>query len=116
MKKKKHINIQIKEGRCINNLAKSNPGKFWKNIRRTYKKSSSFPDSLTVDDLFNHFESVFGEQSLNQGNIEPDINQSYSLELNANFTESELRSEILSQNKNKMPRIDSIPCEILKAS
>ena len=95
---------------------KSNPRKFWKNIRRTYKKPSSTPDSLTVGDLYNHFENVFGEQSMNPDNTEPEINQNYSEELDANFTESELRSAIFSQNNNKMPGIDSIPSEIFKAS
>lgn len=116
VKRKAYQAYKIKEGRRINNLAKSNPRKFWKNINRTYKKSSPTPDSLTVDELYNHFENVFGEQSLNPDNIEPDINQSYSEDLDANFTESELRSAIFSQNNNKMPGIDNIPSEILKAS
>ena len=53
---------------------------------------------------------------MNPDNTEPEINQNYSEELDANLTESELRSAIFSQNSNKMPRIDSIPSEIFKAS
>ena len=76
VKKKAYQTYKIKEGRRINNLAKTDPRKFWKNIKKSYEKSTSTSDSLTVDDLCNHFENVFGEQSLSSENIEPDINQS----------------------------------------
>ena len=90
VKKKAYQTYKIKEGRRINNLAKTDPCKFWKNIKKSYEKSTSTSDSLTVDDLCDHFENIFGEQSPSGENIEPNINQNYNEELDANFTESEL--------------------------
>ena len=43
----------------MNNLAKTDPRKFWKNIKKSYKKSTSTSESLTVDDLYNYFWEQF---------------------------------------------------------
>ena len=88
---------KIKEGRRINDLAKTQPRKFWQNIK---KKT---------------FKSTIGEPQINKHNIDENENISND-ELDMEFTESELHSALFSQNNNKSPRIDSITSEILKAS
>lgn len=116
VKKKAKQNHKIKEGRRINDLAKTEPRKFWKNVKKSYKKTTAEADSSNVEDMHDHFENMFGEQSHNDDNIEPELNQNYCKELDMEFTEAELRSAVFSQNNNNLPGIDNIPTEIFKAS
>ena len=66
--------FRIQEGRRLNNLAKSEPRRFWINIKKSYKKSNVEADKLNVQDLHDHFHSLFGEQYNEHTNAEPDLN------------------------------------------
>ena len=73
--------------------------------------------NLNIQDLYDHFKNMFGEQYTGQNNTESDLNQNIACEeLDAEFTYSELHSVIFMQKNNKSPGIDNIPCEIIKAS
>ena len=66
--------------------------KFWKNIKSVFKKSSENPTSLTVEDLHDHFKSMFGEVPEEHVFNENTLNQmEFNEDLDVNFTESELR-------------------------
>lgn len=117
VKRKAKAKFKIKEGQRINNLAKKQPRKFWKNIKSTFKKSSENSTSLTVEDLHDHFKSVFGEEPAENDFNENIFNQTeFNEDLDVSFTESELRKVIFSLNNNKSPGIDSLTSEILKAA
>ena len=85
-----------------------------------YKKKHESADSLSVDDLYNHFSTMLGEtdventQNQNSQNDFPPIN--IVDEFGADFTEPEIREAIFSQKDKKSPGIDNLPSEILKAS
>ena len=82
-----------REGQRINKLAKSDPKHFWKNIKSMYKKKHESTDSLSVDDLFNHFSAMFGEtdaENTQNQNSENDFPPNIVDEFNADFTESEI--------------------------
>ena len=116
-KNKAQQRFRISEGQWINNLAKSEPRRFWKNIKKSYKKTNAEADKLDVKDLHDHFQSIFGEQYADHTNVEPDLNQNvYNEELDSEFTDSELRMAVFTQKNNKSPGIDNIPCEIIKAA
>ena len=129
VKKKAKQQFKLKEGQRISKLAKRDSRKFWKNIRQTFKKKRDEADSLSIDDLYAHFKSVFDESqgNTNQNNIPNDkqndsnntehMNQNiFDEELDFDSTESELRRAVFAQKDNTSPGIDSISSEILKAS
>ncbi len=51
---------RFEEGNIINSLAKKEPKKFWKNIRKWYKSGEKEPENLNIEDLLKHFKSLFG--------------------------------------------------------
>ena len=108
IKRNAKTKFRTKEGQRINNLAKKQPRKLWKNIKSVFKKSSENPTSLTVEDLHDHFKSIFGEVPEEHVFNENTLNQmEFNEDPNVNFTESELRKVIFSLNNNKSPGIDS---------
>ena len=125
VKKKAKQKFKIQEGQRIIKLAKRNTRKFWKSLRKTFKKKQDEADSLTLHDLHEHFKSVFGESgendddNLNPNTYNPNEHMTENHvdgELNADFSKSELRKAVFKQKDNKSPQIDSISSEILKAS
>ena len=86
-------------------------------MKKPYKKENVEAKELNIQDLHDHFKTMFGEQYTGQDNTEPDLNQNITCEeLDTEFTYSELHSAIFMQKNNKSPGIDNIPCEIIKAS
>ena len=125
IKRKAKQKYKIKEGRRINSMAKSQPKKFWQNIKSTFKKKQERAETLTSDDLHEYFKAMFDEnlendisdQDLNKAETDPNIDPNISNDqLDADFTEEELRRAIFSQKDNKAPGIDCISAEILKSS
>ena len=105
------------EGKCLNDLAKKDTRKFRKSIEKSYKKTNNAANSLTIEQLHDHFKSMFGEQTEPDGNTEPNVNINLtSEELDTEFSYSELQSAVFSQNNNKTPGMDTITSEIIKAS
>ena len=85
-------------------------------MKASYKKENVEAKSLNVQDLYDHFKNMFGEQYTGQSDTEPDLNQNITCEeLDAEFTYSELYSAIFMQNNNKSPGIENITCEIINA-
>ncbi|MEW8545253.1 MAG: reverse transcriptase family protein, partial [Candidatus Thiodiazotropha sp.] len=125
IKRKAKQRYKIKEGQRINKMAKSQPKKFWQNIKSTFKKKQERAETLTLDDLHEYFKSMFDEnmdnnttdRESNEAEIDLDIDPSISNDqLDADFTEEELRRAIFTQKDNKASGIDCISTEILKAS
>ena len=92
------------------------------NIRKTFKKKTDEADSLTVEDLCNHFKTVLGDSDGNTDHTN-DNNSNIDFtgintddDLDSNFTEMELRQVMFSQKDNKSPELDCISIEILKTS
>ena len=70
-----------------------------------------------MDDLCNHFKSLFGEAEPDNNFDENVLNeQNFDNDLDLEFSEDELRKVIFSLKNNKSAGIDSITGEILKAS
>ena len=116
-KKKAQQKFKLMEGKRLNDLAKKDTRKFWKSIKKSYKKTNNAENSLTVEQLHDHFKSMFGEQTEPDENTEPNVNINLiSEELDTEFSYSELQSAVFSQNNNKTPGMDNITSEIIKAS
>ena len=83
------------------------------------KKKHAAKESLTAEELKNHFQEVFGtetEHVENHADFNHDNHNVSDDELNGNFTYEELRKAVFSQKNNKSPGTDNLPSEILKAS
>ena len=116
-KKKAQQKFKRSEGNRLNDLAKKDARKFWKSIKKSYKKTNTRSNSLTVEQLHDHFKRMFGDQTEMEENNEPNINMNItSEELDTHFTYTELRSAVFSQKNNKSPGVDNITSEIIKAS
>ena len=108
-KKKAKFKFKCNEGQRIGNLAKRQPRQFWKNIKSQFQKSSENADLLTVDDLYTHFKSLFGESESETNFDESSLNElNFDDDLDLEFTETELRKVIFSLKSNKAAEIDSI--------
>lgn len=77
------------EGKAVSELAKSNPKKFWKSIKKRYKKKSSQSDTLSAQDFLDHFKEMYGgpdEQS--QQTDQPDLGNNENHELDSEISDS----------------------------
>ena len=97
VKKKAKQKFKIQVGQRIIKLAKRDTRKFWKSLRKTFKKKQDEANSLTLHDLHEHFKSVFSESgendddNLNPNTYNPNKHMTENHvdgELNAEFTES----------------------------
>lgn len=52
-------NYKQKEGKHICDMAKKQPRKFWKAIKRKFKSNPTQSETLSADDLLTHFKKVF---------------------------------------------------------
>ena len=68
IKRKAKQKFKFQEGKNICNLAKKQPKKFWKTLKKKNKQKQKNSETLTADDLLNHFKTVFGND---RGEAEP---------------------------------------------
>ena len=110
--------FKFEEGKRVENLGKSNPKNFWKEIKKFTKKKSKSSDSITAEDFFEHFSNVFGTQSDDlRPNSHPDIQVNTDDEyLDSPFSMDELKKFIPSLKSNKSPGMDGFTAEIFKSS
>jgi hypothetical protein len=95
-------------------MAKENPRKYWKTISEKYKKQSPTSNKLKVDELFNHFKHLYGEESnTSQFNENVHISDDF---LDKDISYEEIRNAVFSQNNNRSSGPDELCAEIFKCS
>ena len=105
------------EGKVVSELAKSNPKKFWKSIKKRYKNKSPQSDTLSAQDFLDHFKEMYGgpdEQS--QQTDQPDFGSNEDYELDSEISESEIKDAVFSQKNGKSCGLDNLCAEIFKTS
>ena len=128
---------KIKEGLNICDMAKKQPKKFWKTLRKKFKTKSRESETLTADELMNHFKTVFGNDNeilkphppaptspqqappasqQPQSTSQPDPTPTIHPQLDTEITENELRDAVFHQKNGKSPGLDNLPSEIFKIS
>ena len=74
-----------------------------KNIKLTYKKANSLSISLNIDQLHEHFQKMFGDQTEpnqnNESRTEPNVEANVNGDFDIEFTMTELRSAVFSQQQ-----------------
>ena len=98
----------MKEGENICAMAKKQPRKFWKAIKRKFWSKSTQSENLTAEDLFKHFKTVFGDDMDNpseppppstQHPPRPDPPYTTHPELFAEITEAKLKEAVFHTKK-----------------
>jgi hypothetical protein len=80
-KKKYNFN----ERQNLNEMSKSQPRKFWNKIRSQYTKNTRRAETLTTQDLYEHFKTMYstetttGNTSYNQNIIDEDLDKEISM-------------------------------------
>ena len=105
---------KFEHGKRIQNIAKTNSKKFWKEIKKFTKRKSKVSDKLTADDFLEHFSNVF--QSNDSDNSSSDFGQICNSTLDSAILQSELKDVISSLKSDKSPGIDGLVAEIFKCS
>ena len=101
-------------------MAKSKPKQFWKTIKKKFTNSKSVQsDSLTVDDLFHHFKSIYGIESdpLREQPLDaPPTETQANTDLDVEISENELKYALFSQKNNQSTGTDLLCAELFKSS
>lgn len=98
----------------LNKMSKTQPRKFWNKIRQQYAKNTKKAETLTTDDLYEHFKSLYSTDTVNenvtfdQNIIDEDLDKEISI--------TEVEKADFSQNNNKSSGVDTLISEIYKCS
>ena len=55
------IRHKISEGQRLGNIAKTQPKKFWKSLKKSINKSKHINNDIKIEDLYNHFNNLLGQ-------------------------------------------------------
>ena len=118
IKRRAKFKYKQKEGQNISNMAKTAPKRFWKEIKKKYIKKAKSSETLTLDDFYNHFKTVYGDT--NEPSMQQDqdhnLGNNENAELDSEISESEVRDAVFSQKNNKSCGIDFLNAELFKCS
>ena len=116
-KRRARFKYNAAQKRKLHNFAKSQPQRFWKEIKKLRKKCTSNP--LTKDDFFNHFKSLFSESDVfvnehveNLVQNEEFMCQNVDDHLDIDFTEDDVLKAISSLKSGKSGSVDLLIPEI----
>ena len=123
LKAKQNKRKKLKKVKISATWQKKQPKKFWKSIKSKFKAKSPQSESLTAEDLLNHFKIVFagdtgtpaGPQQAQATQASEPRNNAHP-ELDAEITEAELKEAVFHQKNNKSPGIDNLNAELFKIS
>ena len=60
-RQKAKARYKLNESKRLENIAKTQPRKFWKSIKKCYNKTKGPKDSINIDDLYEHFNELLGQ-------------------------------------------------------
>ena len=118
MKRKAKCKFKRSEGKNVCILAKSNPKKFWKSIKKRYNKKSSQSDILSAKFFLNTLKKCMVARTNNHIKMSSQIHLgSIEVEeLDSEISSSELREAIFSQKNGKSCGLDHLCAELFKHS
>ena len=105
---------KFEKGKRVQNLAKTNPKQFWKEIKKVIRRKQKSSDNLSSDDVLEPFSNVFKIQP--QNNNAENFGDNYDEVLNSPISEEGLRKVVLFLKSNKSPGLDGLIAEIFKSS
>ena len=111
----------LNEGQRLEKIAKSQPRKFWKSLKKCYSKRKNNSSDIKLDDLYEHFSNLLGQQDQDNANdinitINADNDMIEDNDSDMNISEQEVRKALFKQKNGKASGPDDISAEILKVS
>ena len=103
------------EGKKLENIAKKQPRKFWKSLKKCYKKSQTGNNDVKIDDFFDHFNTLLGQNPDNNEN-DTDFGNVQNDDLDKNISEQEIRCAVFKQKNGKSCGPDDLSAELIKSS
>ena len=61
VRKKAKTAFKISEGQRLEHIAKSQPRKFWKSLKKCYNKPKTNKNDVKIEDLYEHFNTLLGQ-------------------------------------------------------
>ena len=109
---------KFEKGKRVQNLARTNPKQFWKEIKKVNGRKRKLSDKLSSDDFLEHFSNVFKipTENINADPFDENFGDTSDEMLDRPISEEELRKVILTLKSNKSPGIDGLIAEIFKCS
>ena len=104
---------KLNESKRLENIAKTQPRKFWKSIKKCYNKTNGPKDSINIDDLYEHFNELLGQNQDDNENGNMDFTNISDDDLDCKISEQEVRRAVFKQNNRKASGPDEIPTEII---
>ena len=100
MRQKAKTCFKINVGQRLEKIAKSQPRKFWKSLKKCYNNPKSNTNDIKMEDLHEHFNTLLGQEPDNiNGRNNDDEGQTEHNELDFNITEQEIRKPLFKQKK-----------------
>ena len=116
IRQKAKYNHNKNEGQRLENIAKTQPKKFWKSVKKCYTKSKSSNEDITLEKLHDHFKTLLGDIPDTNNLNEEEFPGPNNDELDAMITEQEIRKAVFKQKNGKSSGPDDISAEIIKSS
>ena len=116
IRQKAKYNHKKNEGQRLENIAKTQPKKFWKSVKKCYTKSKSSNEDITLEKLHDHFKTLLGDIPDTNNLNEEEFPGPKNDELDAMITEQEIRKAVFKQKNDKSSGPDDISAEIIKSS
>lgn len=116
-KRRARAQHSIKQRNNLHNLAKSQPQKFWNEIRKIKNKKPKGSD-ISEQDFFLHFKNLFSSDNIFSNNdvedemLNDEINQSAVEQLDIDFSINEVKNAMSSLKRGKSGGIDLLIPEI----
>lgn len=115
IRRSKKYKFKVNEGQRLENIAKTQPKKFWKTLKKCSKKSDNKSNEVKIEDLYDHFNTLLGQIDDTEEDDFEFINNQDN-ELDAPITEEEIRKAVFKQKNNNASGPDELSAEIIKAS
>ena len=100
----------------MSRLARTNPKRFWKEIKKENKSKAFISDKLNTGDLFNHFSEMYEMNDIqNPSGVDNDEHTNIINDLDSEITQEEILKVIQSLKASRSPGLDALISEIFKS-
>lgn len=116
IKRREKNKFKSKQKVNLTKMAKEKPRQFWNKVKTQYTKHRSVAENLNINDIYTHFENLYGSDYQHADNNTFDRDTIGDDFLDKEISYDEVRRVVFQQNNNKSSGVDSLPAEIFKYS
>ena len=115
-RRKAKYNYKKMEEQRLENIAKSQPKKVWKSLKKCYTKPKHSNNDINLENLPSHFKDLLGQIPENNHTNEQDLQGQTNTVFDSIFIEQEIRKAVFKQKNGNSSGPDDLTTEIVKAS